>query len=69
MRPARIVMQRCGWAGVRPVLRGGETGKGPHLAYPDDPYGTLTQEEMIDQLRQRAAELERKIIWPVITRA
>ena len=68
MRPARIVIQMSGWRPL-PVLRGGETGKGPHLAYPDDPYGTLTQEEMIEQLRHRATELEREIIWPVISRA
>lgn len=68
MRPARIVMQPRGKAAPWPVLRGGITGKGPHLAYPTDPLMELTQEEMIAQLRQRAAELEYEVIWPILTR-
>lgn len=71
MRPARIVMQTRGQPPVTgPVLRGGKTGKGKHLAYPDpvDPYGDTTLDEQIAQLVEMADELGYEVVPPVISR-
>lgn len=62
-RPARIVMTTTGQPPhTGPVLRGGKTGKGRHLAYPVDPCGDASPEEQIAQLEQRADELGYEVI-------
>ena len=63
LKPARIVMQTSGQPPVTgPVLRGGATGKGPHRAYPDDPFGVLTLKEQIAQLERIADELGYQVV-------